>query len=438
MGFRFLAVLILGSVISVAGASDDWPQFRGPGGQGHGGGTGLPVRWSETENVAWKAAVEGVGWSSPVVLGEKIWMTTALATLATAEESERFLERLGMPVPHVEVARRITLKAVCLDRSTGRLLETLTLFDVDEPLQICSVNSYASPTPVGEPGRLYCDFGAMGTACVDTATGKVLWKRRLVVEHQVGPGSSPILHENLLVLVRDGCDLQYVTALDKTTGETVWKTDRPPIDATQVYFRKSFSTPLVVGTAGGEQMIVPAAQWIVSYDPNSGKPIWRVDTGGTFSNVSRPVFGHGLAFVSTAFGGSYLLAIRVDGRGDVTDTHVAWQTRKQVPKISSPLLVGDDLYIISDKGVATCLDALSGTVHWTERILGKCSASPVFADGRIYFFAEDGKTAVVRPGRQFTPLAENKLDGRVMASVAIADGAFFLRTDTHLYRIQQR
>ena len=438
MRFPLISLLILELVVSSASAAGDWPQFRGPGGQGHGAAAGLPLRWGETENVTWKVAVEGRGWSSPVVCGKEIWMTTALPTPATKEEAARKVASLSFDVLGTEVARAVTLKAVCVDRATGRLLRTVTLFDYDESLQINSVNSYASPTPVVEPGRLYCDFGTMGTACVDTATGEILWKRRLPIEHQVGPGSSPILHGNLLVLVRDGCDAQYVTALDKNSGETVWKTDRPPIDTTYSPYKKSFSTPLVVGTEGRQQMIVLGAKWIVSYEPGSGKPIWRVDTGRSFSNASRPVFGHGLVFVATAFGGSQLLAVRPGGEGDVTDTHVTWRQARQVPKRSSPLLVGDELYTISDGGVATCLDARTGEIHWTERILGNCSASPVSADGRIYFFSEDGKTTVVRPGKQFTPLAENQIDGRIMASVAIADRAFFLRSDTHLYRIEEK
>ncbi|MHC4402688.1 MAG: PQQ-binding-like beta-propeller repeat protein [Planctomycetota bacterium] len=434
----FLAVLILGYAVSLAAALDDWPQFRGPGGQGHSAAEGLPLCWSETENVTWKVPVEGTGWSSPVVLDGEIWMTTALPTLAAAQESEQMLASLSFTVPSVEVARKVTLKAVCVDRATGRLLRTVTLFDVDEPIQICSVNSYASPTPVVEPGRLYCDFGTMGTACLDTATGEIVWKRRLPIEHQVGPGSSPALYGNLLVLVRDGCDAQYVIALNKATGKTVWKTHRPPIDAEYFPYRKAFSTPLVIEAEGRRQMIVPGAQWIVSYDPDSGKAIWQVDTGGTFSNASRPVFGHGLVFVCTAFGGSRLLAIRVDAEGDVSDTHVAWQERKRVPKRSSPLLVGDELYTVSDEGVATCLDARTGRLHWTERLSGDCSASPVFAGGRIYFFSENGTTTVVRPGKQFAPLAENRIDERIMASVAIADRAFFLRSDSHLYRIEEK
>lgn len=438
MQFRFITPLVLLYLASFAAASDDWPQFRGPDGQGHGTAAGLPLEWSETENVTWKVPIEGRGWSSPVILGEEIWMTTALPTPATAEEAEKTIASLPFPAPKSEVARRVRLKAVCVDRTTGQPLQAVTLFDFDELLQISGVNSFASPTPVIEAGRLYCDFGTMGTACVETATGKILWKRQLRIEHQVGPGSSPILHKDLLVLVRDGCDVQYVIALDKKTGETVWKTDRPPIDTDYTPYKKAFSTPLVIDTEEGRQMIVPASKWIVSYAPESGKPIWQVDTGKTFSNASRPVFGHGLVFVATAFGGSHLLAIGVGGEGDVTDTHVVWDHRKQVPRRSSPLLVGDELYTISDGGVATCLDARTGKIHWTERILGDCSASPVFASHRIYFFSEDGKTIVARPGKEFIKLAENKIDGRIMASVAIVDGAFFLRTDTHLYRIEEK
>ena len=419
-------------------AANDWPQFRGPGGQGHSDASGLPLNWSETENVTWKVAVEGCGWSSPVICGNEIWMTTALVTPAKPEDAKRKLDELGFPVPSVEVAGRVVLKAVSVDRGSGRLIRSVTLLSVDEPLQICAVNSYASPTPVIEAGRLYCDFGTMGTACLDTTTGKVLWKRHLPIEHQVGPGSSPAVYGNLLMLVRDGCDVQYVTALDKQTGETVWRTPRPPIDATYTPYKKAFSTPLVIDHAGRRQMIVMGAQWIVSYDPDTGKEIWQVDTKSSFSNASRPVFGHGLIFVTTAFGGSELLAIRPAGRGNVTETHVAWTARKQVPRTPSPLLTGNELYTISDGGVATCMDAATGEVHWARRLLGKCSASPILAAGRIYFFAENGSAAVISPGTEFTLLAESRVDGRIMASVAVSTPAFFLRTDTHLYRIEQK
>ena len=433
--FSIISTLVL--LVSSA-AADDWPQFRGPGGQGHSDASGLPLKWSETENVTWKVPIEGCGWSSPVICGNEIWMTTALVTPAKPEDAKRKLDELGYPVPSGKVAGRVVLKAVGVDRGSGRLIRSVTLLNVDEPLQICAVNSYASPTPVIEAGRLYYDGGTMGTACLDTTTGKVLWKRHLPVEHQVGPGSSPVVYGKLLVLVRDGCDVQYVTALDKQTGESVWKTPRPPIDTTYTPCKKAFSTPLVIDHAGRRQMIVPGAQWIVSYDPDTGKEIWRVDTGPSFSNVSRPVFGQGLVFVATAFGRAELLAIRPDGRGNVTDTHVAWTTRKQVPRLPSPLLAGNELYAISDGGAATCMDAATGEVHWARRLLSKCSASPILAAGRIYFFAEDGHTAVIRPGTEFTSLAESQVDGRIKASAAVSDGALFLRTDTHLYRIEQK
>jgi len=431
-------LLIVGIAVSPVAAPDDWPQFRGPGGQGLSAAIGLPLSWSESENIAWKAVVEGQGWSSPVLLGDEIWLTSALPTAATPEEAKAKLSSLSSPVPNPYVARRVRLKALRFDRETGRLLKSVILFDFDESLQTNSANSYASPTPVIEPGRLYCDFGTMGTACLDTTSGRIIWKRRLPVEHQVGPGSSPVLYGRLLVLVRDGCDVQYVAALDKQTGATIWKTDRPPLDNPSPPYKKSFSTPLVINAAGRKQMIVLGAQWVVSYDPVSGTPLWQYDTGRSYSNISRPVFGHGLVFVCTSFGLPQFLAIRADGQGDVTRTNLVWSQRKQVPKNSSPLLVGDELYAVSGGGVASCLDARTGEFQWAERILVACSASPVFADGRIYFFGEDGKTVVVQPGRKFRVLSENQLDGRVLASVAIADRAIFLRTDTHLYCIQQK
>jgi outer membrane protein assembly factor BamB len=432
---RALSLLMFLSM-SMLALAGDWPQFRGPTGQGHSDATGLPVAWSETANITWKTPIEGRGWSSPVIFGDQIWMTTAIATRASEEAAKQHLKKLPFPIPSPEVASRIILKAVCVDRKTGRPRHATELFDVNGPLHICAVNSYASPTPVVEEGRLYCDFGAMGTACLDTKSGTTIWKRTLPIMHQVGPGSSPAVFEDLLILVRDGCDVQYLTALDKATGDTSWKTPRPPIASQFTPYKKAFSTPLVIEHDGQLQMIVPGAQWIASYEPRTGNELWRVNTGGTFSNSSRAVYGKGLVFVSTAYGGTELFAIRPDGRGDVTESHVVWSTRKQAPRMPSPLLVGNQLYTISDSGVATCMDAATGEVHWARRLLGDCSASPTFVDGRVYFCGKDGTTAVIRPGVEFALLAKSKLEGRVMASMAIADEAIFLRSDTHLYRIE--
>ena len=317
---------VCGSALAADVPSADWPQFRGPDGNGHSRATGLPLRWSETENIAWKTAVPGRGWSSPVVLGNQIWMTTSVETLATPEEKKQILAG-NKYEQNLAIAKTVSLWAVCVDRRTGKRLHNIELFRAEKPEAIHKFNSYATPTPVVEPGRLYCDFGTYGTACIDTAAGRILWKRRLPIEHQVGPGSSPVLHEGLLILVRDGADLQYVTALDKRIGRTVWKTDRPPIDLIDE-FKKGFSTPAIIDVGGRWQLIVPGAKWVVSYDPATGVAIWSVNYVKGYSNIPRPIFGHGLVYVSTSGPGQQMWAVRLDGRGDVTETHVAWKLRK--------------------------------------------------------------------------------------------------------------
>ena len=417
------------------GRTENWPQFRGPTGQGHAAVREAPLAWSEKENVVWKIPIPGRGWSSPVVIDGRVWLTTAVETPALPGDLEKAVARTKHPDSNTYVAHHVALKAVAIDLDSGRLVHDTILAEMDLPLLLNKTNSYASPTPVAEAGRVYCDFGTMGTACVDAITGKMLWFRRLPVEHQVGPGSSPVLDRDLLILVRDGCNQQYVAAVHKKTGETVWKRPRPPIAAASPSVRKAFSTPLIFTENGEEQMVAPGAQWIVSYAPATGEELWRVDTGATFSNTSRPVYGHGLVYVSTAYGGARMLALRVNGKGDVTSTHVAWELRQGTPQRSSPLLVGDRLYIVSDRGVASCVDAITGEVKWSERLGGAYSASPSFAAGRVYFFAENGVATVIRPGDRFEPLAESQLDGRIMASPAFVGRSILVRTDTDLYRI---
>ncbi len=429
-------IILLGIAPASEAEPAAWPQFRGLRGDGHSRAVGLPTEWSETKNVTWKTPMPGRGCSSPVVRGEQIWMTTALETLASEEEKKEMLAG-NKQEKSLAIAKTVSLWAVCVHRRTGKLLHNVKLFDVERPRPVHKYNSYASPTPVIEPGRLYCDFGRYGTACLDTATGRILWKRCLPIEHQVGPASSPLLCDNLLVVVRDGCDAQYIAALDKQTGETVWKTDRPPIDLDDE-FKKGCCTPLLIEQNGRRQLVVPGAKWVVAYKPATGEPIWQVDYVKGYSNTARPVFGHGMVFVCTEGPGQQMWAIRVDGHGDVTETHVAWKLRKQIPKRASPLLVGDELYVVSDNGVATCFDALTGSTHWAKRIGGNYAASPVYADGRIYFFNEEGKTVVFRPGKKADKLAENHIDGRLIATPAFVGKTIFLRTATHLYRIEKR
>ena len=428
---RLLVPFLLPTILvaGTAAAGQGWPQFRGPRGDGTSPATDAPLNWSETNNLAWKVPIPGRGHSSPIVLEDRLWLTTAL---------EQGVKRTSLYGEDMDTAGHITLEALCLDSAQGNILWRTPLFDVEQPAPVHSLNSWATPTPVVEPGRLYCDFGDFGTACLEAKTGKVLWKTRVSADHQFGPASSPILCSNLLVLVRDGRDAQYVAALDKQTGQTVWKTDRPPIVAEYGYLKKSFVTPLVVNSAGRTQLVTPGAQWVVSYDPMSGNELWRVRHGEGYSMGSSPVFGHGLAIFSTGNTKAQFVAVRVDGQGDVTATHVVWKTLRQVPVMSSPVLVGDEIYWVSDEGMASCGDARTGEIHWQERLGGLHLASPLHAGGRVYFFAQDGRTTVIKAGKQFEKLAENRIEGPLTATPAIVDGTVFLRTDSSLYRVGKR
>jgi outer membrane protein assembly factor BamB len=421
------SLLGLLTLILAAPADAQWAQFRGPTGDGLAPAAHPPLRWSETENIRWKTAIAGRGRSSPVVLNGRIWLTRAV---------ERGVTRARIESDDSALAEHVSLGAVCLDSEDGKILWEVTLYEVDKPPHVHWLNSWATPTPVVEPGRLYCDFGTYGTACLDSQTGKVLWKRQLPVDHQVGPGSSPILYKDLLILVRDGRDAQYVVALDKKTGQVAWKMNRPKLETTVGNFKKSFSTPLVIQSDGRTQMVIPGAEWVVSYDPATGKELWRVRHGKGFSLASRPVFGQGLVYITTGASPPNLVAIRVDGQGDVSETHVAWRSKAQIPLMSSPILVGSELYFVSDAGIASCVDGSSGKLHWRNRLGGKYLASPTYADGRLYFLNDEGKATVLRAGKTFEQLAENTLPGPVVASPAFLERAIFLRTDSHLYRIE--
>jgi hypothetical protein len=286
-----------------------------------------------------------------------------------------------------------------------------------------------------EPGRFYCDFGTFGTACLDADTGRVLWQRHPPLDHAHGPGSSPVLYQNLLVLVRDGRDQQYVTALNKLTGQTAWKSDRPPIDTPIPEYRKSFSTPLLFEAGGRVQMVASGAQWLVAYEPESGRELWRVNDLKGESGAPRPVYGRGMVYFSTGVINSrpQLWAVRVDGQGDVTRTHVAWKLATQLGFMPSPLLVGRELYLLSDDGFVSCVDALSGDTLGKCRAGGSYAASPVYAEGRIYCFSREGKTVVLQANKDLTRLAENQLDGPVFPSPAFVGSDIYVRTDSHLY-----
>jgi outer membrane protein assembly factor BamB len=303
------------------------------------------------------------------------------------------------------------------------------LFHIDRPEELNAKNSYASPSPVVEGDRVYVHFGAQGTAAL-TTTGEIVWKTRLDYQSQHGNGGSPVLHGDLLIINCDGNGGDaYVAALDVKTGRTRWKTHRrQPAD-------QAYTTPLVINAAGRDQVVSAGAYRAAAYDPANGREIWRVAYDDGFSNVPRPVFGQGLVFIATGFQQPALIAVRPDGTGDVTRSHVAWTLRRGAPYTPSPVLVGEQLFIVNDAGIATCVDAKTGTIQWQQRLGGNYSASPVHADGRIYFQSEEGVTTVIEPATTFKRLATNQLDGAMLASMGVADRSFFIRTDSHLYRI---
>jgi outer membrane protein assembly factor BamB len=388
--------------------AQEWPQFRGPDGQGHSLERGLPLEWSETLNVRWKTPVPGRGWSSPAVADGRVWLTTATA-----------------------LSGQTSLRLLSFDADTGKPAVDVEIFRQRRSELLNAKNSFASPTPIVEGNRVYVHFGAEGTAAVSTA-GDILWKVRHQYDSQHGNGGSPALHGDLLILNCDGFDQAFVVALDKNTGKTRWRTWRPQP------WSQAYSTPLVIRVAGRDQVVSVGAFHTLAYDPESGKEIWRVSYPDGFSNVPRPVYGHDLVYITTGFQQPSVLAVRPDGKGDVTRTHVAWTLSRGAPLTPSPLLAGDDLYIVTDAGIASCVDARTGTIRWQHRLGASVSASPILADGRMYFLDEDGQTTVVKPGPTFEQLAANKLDGATLASMAVAGRSFFIRTGTHLYRIVSR
>ena len=397
-------------------AEATWPEFRGPRGDGQARDADPPVTWSESTNVRWKTPIHGKGWSSPVVDQNQIWLTTA-----------------------TEDGRRMSV--VCLDRKTGTILHDRIVFQNSDPQFCHPTNSYASPTPVLQGDRLYVHFGSYGTACLDTQTALTLWERRdLPCDHFRGPGSSPILFDGGLYVAFDGFDQQYQIALDSETGATLWKRDRQ-IDygSDDGDFRKAYCTASVFAINGRPQLISPSAAETIAYEPDTGDELWRFRHGG-MNTATRPLFAHGLIYVTTgdAVGAQKpsLVAIRPNGRGRLGVEHLAWILDQGAPKRSSPILVGEYLFFVGDEGVATCLTARTGEVIWRKRLGGTYRASPVCASNRLYFFNLEGRATVIRATPSFELLAENELEDGCQASAAIVDDALIVRTMTHLYCIE--
>jgi len=400
-------------ITSAAVQAEDWPRFRGPGGDGVSAATSVPVAWAASENVAWKQPVPGAGWSSPVLAGGKLYLTTAV-------EGEN---------------DAVSLRAMCVNANDGATVWDVEVFRPEQAAaqEKHTKNSIASPTPIIDGDRLYVHFGHLGTAALDRS-GRVIWRQTgLSYLPRHGNGGSPVLVDGLLVFSCDGREDPFVAALDAKSGDVKWKTERN----TDALKKFSFSTPVVIDVDGQKQVVSPGSGFVAAYGSQNGHEIWRVRYGEGYSVVPCPVYSHGLLFVASGFEKPTLLAIDPKGaQGDVTETNVVWKHEKGAPLTASVLAVGDELYFVSDNGVATCVDAKTGKVHWTKRLGGDFSASPVFAEGRIYFQNEAGVTTVVQAAKEFESLATNDLGERTLASAVPTDGALILRSESNLWRIQ--
>ncbi|MCA9194561.1 MAG: PQQ-binding-like beta-propeller repeat protein [Planctomycetales bacterium] len=393
----------------------DWPEFRGPTADGLVPHATLPTSWSPTKNVRWVTSLPGEGWSSPIVIKDDIFLTAAIPLPRTLGGQE---------------SGGYDLVLLKIDGQDGSLLEQLVLFS--EPSSAPSIhqkNSHASPTPVFDGENLYVHFGHQGTACV-SLSGEVLWRNDGLSYIPVhGGGGSPVVHGQLLIFSRDGEKTAEVTALDKRTGQVVWRLPRN-VEADKKF---SFCTPSVFKIDGVEQLILPGSGVVQSIDPNTGTELWRLGYDG-YSVIPRPVYHAGLVFICTGYNRPSLLAIDPTGSGDVTATHLKWKNDSNIPHTPSILANEGQLVMVSDKGIALGINALTGAELWRTRLGGGFSASPILSGQLAYFISEDGECSVLKIDNPPQEVAKNLLGERCLASPAVIENDLLIRTAGHLYR----
>jgi len=414
MRLLFCALVVVASLSSTSGPlrGDDWTRFRGPNGQGKASEKDLPLNWSEDSNIAWKTAIPGQGWSSPIVSGDHVFLTTATDEGASC-------------------------RVIGIDRISGDLLwNTEVHRQVPGPKR--AQNSYATPTPVSDGKRVYAAFYD-GTMVAVDFDGKLVWKNEDVDFHSLhGLGASPILVGGLIIMPFDGSspeqqrvgwkqpwDQAVLLAVDKETGHTKWRGERGMSRVGHV---------TAIALDNGQTVVSAGGDRVQAHDVETGERIWSVYSQGEGVTPS-PVLGDGLIFTSSGFEAPTIRAIRPGGHGDVTESHVVWEQKRGVPALPSPLYVEPFLYTITRDNILHCIEAKSGEIVWQERLGGNYSASPLLADGRIYLTSEEGLTTVLKPGPRYEEITKNPLDGKTMASIAVSQGNFFLRSGDTLYCI---
>ncbi len=418
--FLIILVSFFSTFCSLSQKTDNWTHFRGSNLNGHANTATAPLHWSDSTNIEWKVEVKGLGWSSPVIFGNQIWLTSA------ARDGKEFY-------------------TMCYDLETGKLLDEKTIFTSGDPQRIHGTNSYATPTPGIEEGFVYVHYGHFGTACINTENFEVVWKREdMPCKHMQGPASSLTLHKNLLIVHLEGTEDPYVAALDKRNGKTIWKSIRPKeiYDPLEPVYRKSYQTPIVITVNGRELIISNSAYMCFAHDVNTGEVIWTMEYGYD-STVSQPLYYNGLVFVNSGwifeenkpfFTRQY--AIDPTGKGDVTKTHVKWMYQDEVPQIPTPVIVDGLMYMVHDRGMVTCLDATTAKVIWKHDLNGNFNSSPVYAAGNIYFFNVKGECTIIKPGISFQRVTENNIGETVKAVPAFVNGKMVLRTEKSLYLVK--
>ena len=421
--FFRIALSLLSLVLLTSGlwsqTTGSWTHFRGSDLTGISLEKGFPSTWDDSVNIAWKVPEWGKGWSSPVILDNQIWFTTA------DRESRE-------------------MRAICVDLETGKKLYERLLFQPEKLFRIHAINSYATPTPAIEAGFVYVHFGRYGTACLSSSTGEILWKRNdLQCEHIQGPGSSLMIYQDKLIVHLEGTDVQHILALDKRSGETIWIAERPADIYEQMapIGKKAFVTPIIINVNGRDLLITNGARACMALDPKTGQEVWRIVQGDD-STISMPVEGDGQVFFYTSFvtgedGRKYaeLFAVDPDGEGDIGQSHIRWRMKAPILQLSTPVFVNALLYTVDSEGKFFCLNAESSEVLWSEKLKGKFHSSPIFADGLLYLSSTKGETLVYRAGPEPELVARNKLKGEIWSTPAFTGGAIIMRTSEYLYKI---
>ena len=439
MQHNIRSTFVLALAISIApfheALGQNWTQFRGPQGNGIASTdkVTLEIDPKKSKNVRWRTETPEAGWSSPITDGKRIWLTAARMTEATPKQKEAKLANVSMAAMK-EVAGLVDLFAYCFDVESGTMLHNIPLRTVDSPNPIHPMNGYASPTGVIVGDRVVLHFGQYGTWCLDASTGRELWQRQLVVDDSVGPGSSLVEHQGKVIVTCDGMDQQFVAALSVATGDEVWRTPRPKLDSENGEYRKSYSSPILIEVDGKTQAVIPAAQWCVAYDPETGSEIWRLEHGKGFSITPMPLYVDGKIIMSTGYGKPDIVAIDPRGKGDITKTNILWRESRSGSVMPSMLSIDGLVYSISDGGIVSALSTSDGSLAWRQRLGGKFSASP-FAVGRNVIVADhDGKVTIFRAGDSYQETAKYEFDEQIMASPVPIGNDLLVRTKAALYR----